>query len=201
MESVVLHVESSDVDHGLEIDLSEFYDYVAENELSFGDEFHRNIMEYLIQNSRAEDRTEPDYEPVITNVHLDHMRFTSYIDVTVMDGPEGWHRLGEELEALCQYGKDSKVDDDRLVGYLVLLDDSYAWEAESHVDAIRDRMTSFRGVYGSLSEVVDDLIVDGDLEPVPDYVIHDEEASAEEAERMGYFSSYEVNSWTYAVFI
>lgn len=182
----------------LGINLSKMYDEVLEKELDFPVEFDRTVQEYLVNGSVEDEANNPEGYVLTSGVYLDHDDFTQgYIDVDLRDIPNPWYHLGHELEAILEFASDDR-NHDKVIGYLALLNDGWKWEAiESKV--IEERMINFMGLYSDLDDVVQELIANGEMDPIPSYVVYDEEATAESAENEGYFSSYEVNWHTHAV--
>lgn len=184
----------------LEVDLEELYDYTLSNELDFAVEFDRTVQEYLVNGSDEDEANNPDGYVLTSGTHLDHPSFTEeYISVYLEPIPNPWYKLGQELGAILDYASGPEMED-KVVGYLAILNDGWRWE-DITPDGIRDSMYNFKGLYSDLIEVVGELIDEGQMDPIPDYVVYDEDATAEEAESMGHFSSYRVNWHTHAVFV
>lgn len=184
----------------LEVDLEELYDYALSNELDFAVEFDRTVQEYLVNGSAEDEANNPDGYVLTSGTQLDHPAFTEeYIGVHLEPVPNPWYKLGKELEAIMDYASGPEMEN-KVIGYLAILADGWRWE-DITPDGIKDSMYNFRGLYSDLIEVVGELIDEGQMDPIPDYVVYDEDATAEEAESMGHFSSYRVNWHTHAVFV
>lgn len=187
----------------LEVDLEELHDYALSNELDFAVEFDRTVQEYLVNGSAEDEANNPDGYVLTSGTQLDHPAFTEeYIGVHLEPIPNPWYKLGKELEAILDYAASMAVagSEDRVIGYLAILSDGWRWE-DITPEGIKDSMYSFKGLYSDLFEVVEELIDEGEMDPIPNYVVYDEDATASEAESMGHFSSYRVNWHTHAVFV
>lgn len=184
----------------LEINLSEMYDEVLEKELDFAVEFDRTVQEYLVNDSVEDEPNNPDGYVFIGSVSLDHFEFhNDYIDVDLRDIPNPWYHLGTELEAILEFASESN-NEEKVIGYLALLNDGWRWESITPKD-IRERMVGFRGLYDDMDDLIQEMISDGLIDPIPSYVVYDEEATAESAENEGFFSSFDVNWRTKAIWV
>lgn len=202
MTTVVFNLDLLDNnDAPLEVDLEALADYCLSNELEFLDEFKKRVLNWMVYSS-SEGFSE-HYDPQVYSIYLDVEPYVGSVDIDLTDGENWLNILALELEAIVDYGTFVSWDDDlrlRLASYLCYIQyDGWRWE-EITFKEIKERMSTFKGVYSYKSEVVDELIEDGTLDPVPDWVVHDEGESADYAEERGYFSTYEMG-WRYAVWI
>lgn len=177
----------------LEIDLEVFTDYVNANGLDFEGEFLSRVWNYMVYS--CDMGTSQRFDPMVYRIVLDVEELPHYVDISLAteNADGGWKALARELEAICTFA-DSRNWDDRgneaTLAYLSFL--SYeGWACELITrKGINERMSTFYGIVDSRSEVVDYLVEEGVMDAVPDWVVHDEEKTAKEAECQGYFSTY-----------
>ncbi len=202
MTSVVFELDLLDNnDRVLEIDLEEFSDYCVTHELDFVEEFKKRVWNWMVYSSS--DGFSVDYDPQVYSIHLAVEPSVGQVEIDLIETGDIWDHLAKQLEGIVDYGAFVSWDDDgelRLAAFLAYVEsDGWRWE-ELTFKSIKERMETFRGVYSYKSEVVDELIEEGTLDPVPDWVCYNEDDSAEEAERMGYYSSYGFG-WRHAVWV
>lgn len=203
MTSVVFELDMFDsVEEPLQIDLEEFHDHVTTHDVDFREEFLSRLWNYIAYSvSGAQNK---NFEEIVYTMHLDVEGLDDYVQIDFLsEGDDRWHKLATELEAISDYGSWVAWDfmDNRLAAYLAYVSyDGWKWE-EKTFKKIRERMVGFKGIYNDKTEVVDELIESQELDPIPSYVVHDEAATADEAEDMGYFSSYPFGRYSIAVWI
>lgn len=189
MSSVTFVLETYDTrSDTLRIDLEQFSDYVDENGLDFKDEFLAAVWNYMV-HTEADGFTK-EYEPQIYQTILDNEDTGSFINVYLnhVESDGGWSNLADQLEALCEYARE--VDwlngpCDRFKGLLAHIEDE-TWEWTNITkDSIEEAMDGYRGIPDDVWDVVCDLIDDGLIEPIPDWVMADRNATIRELELMG----------------
>lgn len=185
----------------LRLDLEEFYDNTTTALKSFPSEFHQAVMNHLVYTT--EGGLEDDFEPVVYSSVLDVDNTPDYIGVDVYEGSaDGWLKLGKQFEAILDYNAGlHPSQSDNIRGLLAFISDA-GWEwAEISRRGIRDAMLGFRGIFDSKWEALQDIIEnDHEIDVcIPDWLVFDEDSSADAAEDMGLFTSVEVGHWSVAV--
>lgn len=194
---ITLHLEVMDSSGPLEVDLLDFYENCMLSMLTASDELHKVIMNHLVYTT--EGGKDEDFDPILWSLNLE-VEGLGYVDLTLGDSTNPFLFLCRELEAILDYraSRPTYVEDEYTIAYLAYVSyDGWQWETKTLAE-IKDRMSTYQGTYDYLSTFVDEMIEAGELDPVPDWVVHSEEESAAEAESMGYFSSYPVD-WRVAV--
>lgn len=202
MTAVTFHLDMFDsTEPALEIDLEELDDYCVSNDREFREEFLCRMWNYIAYSvSGAKNH---DFEEVVYNIHLDVDALSQYISIDFKShGDDRWHVLATQLEGLLDYARwvnwDS-MSEERLAAFLAMVEvDGWRWTNFSFGE-IKESMATFKGIYGDRWGVVEDLIDDGTLDPIPSWVELDEEMTAENVEDNGYFSSYPFGSQQIAV--
>ena len=184
---------------GMELNLTELYDYTMKSDLDFAVEFDRLVQEYLVNNSVEDEPNNPEGYVFTGRTVLDHDDFSDYIDIDLQDVPNPWYALGVELKTIMEFASDDR-NHDKTIGYLALLNDGWKWQ-DITPEGIKYAMVGFKGLYNDLFDVVQEMIDGGDLDPIPNYVVFDEDETAQSVEDGGHFSSFCVNWTTQAIWI
>lgn len=204
MTAVTFYLDLFDsTEPALEVDLKELNDYCINNDRDFRRELHCRIMNYMVYSVSG--GQEKDFEEVVYDLHLDVEVLSEYIHIDFVSMEDDrWFRLMTQLDGLVDYAVDVRWDDvhgERLLGFMAMVAEEGWRHTSFKLSDIKETMSSFDGFYVSKWDVVEALIDRDMLEPIPSYAEVNEDLTAESVEEYGYFSSFKVNHWQYAVWI
>lgn len=203
MTSIVFQLDLLDNnDAPLEVDIQELWDYCLSEDLDFTSEFLKRVHNWMVYSSS--DGFSEEYDPQVYSMYLDVEPSVGQVDIDLHIGEEdgGWSRFGREMAAIACYGEYVDWDDDgrdRLGAYLTLVNYDTGWRARTITfGAILNDMSTFKGIYRTKWDVVEEMIDNGELDPIPSWVEYSEDRTAESVEEMGYFTAYDYG-WDYVV--
>lgn len=194
-------LETADSETPFTLHLGEFYHDVTRDGRDFTEAFHEAVLNHLVYSDDG--GTEPDYEPIVYSSYLDVDGLSSYVQVFVDEGAvDGWLKLAQQFEDIISYQLGlSWLDDDRLIAYLSLVDENgWRW-MDIDANGIKESMLGYVGTFGSKWEGLEDIMQnDHTIEAVfPSWLAFDADATADNAEEEGLFSSTEVGYFQVAI--